>query len=175
MAKNRLPAVYQLSENARAGGLMSYGASEPDLFRRAAGYVHRILQGTKPADLPVELATKFDRCWFLTQMQMIRCSCAVGPALIRPVDTRLMRKSCNLGETQCAVGWPIWPCARFCAVPARFRPSIYPASRSARLGAHSCDFDVLAALMSEIVAAMRKRRIAGICSIGLRSGEYGGR
>src|SRR2546430_6327311 len=60
MAKNRLPAVYQLSENVRAGGLMSYGASQPDLFRRAAGYVHRILQGTKPAELPVELATNFD-------------------------------------------------------------------------------------------------------------------
>jgi putative ABC transport system substrate-binding protein len=52
--------VYQLSENVRAGGLMSYGASQPDLFRRAAGYVHKILQGTKPADLPVGLPTKFD-------------------------------------------------------------------------------------------------------------------
>jgi putative ABC transport system substrate-binding protein len=60
MAKNRLPAVYQLSENVRAGGLMSYGASVPDLFRRAAGYVHRILQGTKPADLPVEQPVKFE-------------------------------------------------------------------------------------------------------------------
>jgi putative ABC transport system substrate-binding protein len=60
MAKNRLLAMYQLSENVRAGGLMSYGASEPDLFRRAAGYVHRILQGTKPADLPVEQPVKFD-------------------------------------------------------------------------------------------------------------------
>ena len=60
MAKNRLPAMYQLSENVRAGGLMSYGASEPDLFRRAAGYVHKILQGTKPADLPVEQPVKFE-------------------------------------------------------------------------------------------------------------------
>src|SRR5262247_557923 len=60
MAKNRLPAVYQLSANVRAGGLMSYGASEPDLFRRAAGYVHKILQGTKPADLPVEQPVKFE-------------------------------------------------------------------------------------------------------------------
>src|SRR6266511_6273776 len=60
LAKNRLPAAYQLSENARAGGLMSYGASEPDLFRRAAGYVHRILLGTKPADLPVEQPVKFE-------------------------------------------------------------------------------------------------------------------
>ena len=60
LSKNRLPAVYQLSENVRAGGLMSYGASEPDLFRRAAGYVHKILQGTKPADLPVEQPVKFE-------------------------------------------------------------------------------------------------------------------
>ena len=60
MAKNRLLAMYHLSENVRAGGLMSYGASEPDLFRRAAGYVHRILQGPKPADLPVEQPVKFD-------------------------------------------------------------------------------------------------------------------
>jgi len=60
MAKNRLPAVYQLIENVRAGGLMSYGASRPDLFWRGAGYVHKILQGTKPADLPVEQPVKFD-------------------------------------------------------------------------------------------------------------------
>jgi putative ABC transport system substrate-binding protein len=60
MAKNRLPGVYQLSENVLAGGFMSYGASQLDLFRRGAGYVHKILQGTKPADLPVEQPTKFE-------------------------------------------------------------------------------------------------------------------
>ena len=54
LANNRLPGMFQLREHVEAGGLMSYGASLPDLFRRAAGYVHRILQGTRPADLPVE-------------------------------------------------------------------------------------------------------------------------
>src|SRR5262249_2224703 len=60
MAKNRLPGVYQLSENVRAGGLMSYGASQPDLFQRGAGYVHKILQGIRPADLPVGTRTRFE-------------------------------------------------------------------------------------------------------------------
>ena len=60
LARNRLPGMYQLRENVVAGGLMSYGASLPDLFRRAAGYVHKILQGTRPGDLPVEQPTRFD-------------------------------------------------------------------------------------------------------------------
>jgi putative tryptophan/tyrosine transport system substrate-binding protein len=60
LANNRLPGLFQLRENVLVGGLMSYGASLPDLFRRGAGYVHKILQGTKPADLPVEQPTKFD-------------------------------------------------------------------------------------------------------------------
>jgi putative tryptophan/tyrosine transport system substrate-binding protein len=60
LAKNRIAGMFQSKENVAAGGLMAYGASLPHLFRRAAAYVHRILQGTKPADLPVELPTKFD-------------------------------------------------------------------------------------------------------------------
>jgi putative ABC transport system substrate-binding protein len=60
LARNRLPGMYQARENVVAEGLMSYGASLPDLVRRAAGYVHKILQGTRPADLPVEQPTKFD-------------------------------------------------------------------------------------------------------------------
>ena len=59
-AKNRLPAVYASREVADAGGLMSYGPSLFDLFRRAAVYVAKILQGAKPGDLPMEQPTKFE-------------------------------------------------------------------------------------------------------------------
>ena len=60
LAKHRIAGMFQSKENVAAGGLIAYGASRPELFRRAAAYAHRILQGAKPADLPVELPTKFD-------------------------------------------------------------------------------------------------------------------
>jgi putative ABC transport system substrate-binding protein len=60
MAKHRLPAMYQTKENVRAGGLMAYGAVLLDLFKRSAWYVHRILQGAAPAELPIELPTNFE-------------------------------------------------------------------------------------------------------------------
>jgi len=60
LAKNRIAGMFQSNDKVAAGGLIAYGASLPDLFRRAAAYAHRILQGAKPADLPVELPTKFD-------------------------------------------------------------------------------------------------------------------
>jgi ABC-type uncharacterized transport system substrate-binding protein len=59
-AEHRLPAVYGLREFVDAGGLVSYGASIFEVWRRAATYVDRILKGAKPADLPIEQPTKFD-------------------------------------------------------------------------------------------------------------------
>ena len=59
-AKRRLPAIYTESEWIDAGGLMSYGPSIPDLYRRAAVYVDKILKGTKPTDLPVQQPVKYE-------------------------------------------------------------------------------------------------------------------
>ena len=59
-ARNKVPAVYNLSEFARDGGLLSYGPDQVDLFRRAATYVDRILRGAKPSELPIQFPTKFE-------------------------------------------------------------------------------------------------------------------
>ena len=58
--KNRLPAIYNDPDYVEAGGLMSYGVSQLNLYRRAATYVDKILKGAKPADLPVEQPMKFE-------------------------------------------------------------------------------------------------------------------
>jgi putative ABC transport system substrate-binding protein len=59
-ARHNVPAVYSLSEAARDGGLLSYGSDRLDTWRRAATYVDRILRGAKPAELPVQLPTKYE-------------------------------------------------------------------------------------------------------------------
>jgi putative ABC transport system substrate-binding protein len=59
-AKNRLPSMYASRNYVESGGLMCYGPNFADSYRRAAGYVDKILKGAKPADLPVEQPTKFE-------------------------------------------------------------------------------------------------------------------
>jgi putative ABC transport system substrate-binding protein len=59
-AQYHLPSIWENSAYVRDGGMLSYGPSFPDMYRRAAGYVAKILGGRKPADLPVELPIKFE-------------------------------------------------------------------------------------------------------------------
>jgi putative tryptophan/tyrosine transport system substrate-binding protein len=80
----RLPTIYGSREFVDAGGLMSYGPNFPDLFRRAADYVDKILRGAKPADLPVEQPTKFDLVVNLTTAKALALS--MPPSLLGRAD-----------------------------------------------------------------------------------------
>ena len=80
----RLPAVYPFGFFATAGGLMSYGIDQADLFRRAATYVDRIFKGAKPEDLPVQAPTKFDTALNLTTAKALGVT--FGPSLLNAAD-----------------------------------------------------------------------------------------
>jgi len=82
--EQRLPGTYPHREFSDAGGLMSYGVNIPDLFRRAAGTVDKILKGAKPADLPVEQPTKFELVINLKTATAL--GLAAPPALIARAD-----------------------------------------------------------------------------------------
>jgi putative ABC transport system substrate-binding protein len=71
-ASERLPTIYNFREYVEAGGLMSYGPNLPDLYRRAADFVDKILRGAKPGDLPVEQPTKFDLIINVTTAKALR-------------------------------------------------------------------------------------------------------
>jgi putative tryptophan/tyrosine transport system substrate-binding protein len=59
-SRNKVPSIFEVGFFARDGGLLSFGPSYPDFFRRAAGYVDRILRGEKPADLPVQIPSTYE-------------------------------------------------------------------------------------------------------------------
>ena len=80
----RLPTISGVREFVEAGGLMSYGPNFPDLFRRAADFVDKILRGTKPGDIPVEQPTKFDLVINLTTAKALGLD--VPPTLLARAD-----------------------------------------------------------------------------------------
>src|SRR3974377_2209459 len=82
--ESRVPTMLSNREFVAAGGLMSYGPSFPDLFRRAGDYVDKILGGAKPADIPVEQPTKFDLIINLTTARALGLT--VPPTLIALAD-----------------------------------------------------------------------------------------
>ena len=83
-ARHRLPAIYAYRSHVMIGGLMSYALDNLDQYRRAAGYVDRILRGEKPADLPVQGPTKYDLVINLKTAKTL--SLEVPPTLLARAD-----------------------------------------------------------------------------------------
>ena len=84
-AKHRLPATYAFREYVEAGGLMSYGTMQNDLFRRAASHVSKVLKGAKPAELPVEQATLFE---LVVNLKTARAmGLAISPTFLMRADS----------------------------------------------------------------------------------------
>jgi putative tryptophan/tyrosine transport system substrate-binding protein len=97
-AQQRLPAVYGISLFVTAGGLISYGPDLLDQYRRAAGYVDRILKGEKPADLPVQAPTKYET------VINLKTAKALGLTFRRP-DDRMRRRMSAIGTKRTSGSW----------------------------------------------------------------------
>src|SRR5499427_3530873 len=83
-AKHRLPTIFGLTTFAEAGGLMAYGPSRPELWRRAATFVDKILRGAKPGDLPVEQPVRFDLVINVSTAERLRLT--IPPAVLVRAD-----------------------------------------------------------------------------------------
>ena len=107
-ARHKLPAVYSERHFIAAGGLVSYGADIIDQYRRAAGYVDRILKGEKPADLPVQAPTKYRACHQPQDRQVARSRRAADAARPRRRGDRVMKRREFITLVGgAAMGWPI--------------------------------------------------------------------
>jgi putative ABC transport system substrate-binding protein len=83
-ARNNVPAVYTQSNFVKEGGLLSYGADQVDIARRAATYVDRILRGEKPGDLPVQFPTKFEM--IVNRKTATALGLAIPPSILLRAD-----------------------------------------------------------------------------------------
>jgi putative ABC transport system substrate-binding protein len=83
-AKHRLPAMYGFKEFVTAGGMMSYGTTQTDLYRRAAAHVDKLLRGKNPADVPVEQATHFELVINLKTAKALGLT--IPPSLLQRAD-----------------------------------------------------------------------------------------
>jgi putative ABC transport system substrate-binding protein len=83
-ARYRFPSIWEGAVYVREGGLLSYGPSFPDMYRRSAGYIAKILKGAKPADLPVEEPIKFELAVNLKTAQSLGLT--VPPTLLARAD-----------------------------------------------------------------------------------------
>src|SRR4029434_248223 len=93
--KTKLPAIYPTSRFAEAGGLMVYGPSGTDLWRRAAAHVDKILKGTKPADLPVEKPTRFE--WIINLKTAKQIGLTIPPNVLARAD-KVIRESAGINR-----------------------------------------------------------------------------
>ncbi len=116
-ARHKLPAVYSDRFFVAAGGLISYGADYVDQYRRAAGYVDRILKGEKPADLPVQAPTKYELVINLKTAKALGLDRAADAARPRRRGDRMRRREFITLLGGAAAAWPLAARAQQPAMP----------------------------------------------------------